>query len=109
MELMVDPEPLYPEMFHPIATEKSRDLHGRAQRTTRTRDPTRYYFTDFSNSIRFKTEAERSAGPVLGVDSKMQAPEFRQSDEPCDPFLTDIYYLGNMLNREVLEVGVLVF
>lgn len=108
MELMVDPEPLYPEMFHPIATERSRDLRGHAHRTTRTRQPTRYYFADFGNSIRFKTEAERTAGPVLGVKSEMQAPEFRQSDVPCDPFLTDIYYLGNMLHRQVLQVRIIV-
>ncbi|THH31343.1 hypothetical protein EUX98_g2857 [Antrodiella citrinella] len=103
MELMMEPAPLFPDMFHPLATDRSRDLKHRARRTTRTRKPTRYYFTDFGNSEKYKTDTERTASPLLGLSKELQPPEFKQSNEPRDPFPTDVYYLGLMLRRELLE------
>ena len=32
-------------------------------------------------------------------------PEFEGTDEPQNPFWTDIYYLGNMLRTGFLEVS----
>ena len=104
MSIMIDPMPLYPQMFHPIATNRSTDLHSHAPRSTRTRHPAKYWFTDFSNAQRYKVDSPRSAGPVLGVDPKLQAPEFKESNEPRDPFPTDVYYLGNMIHHDIVEV-----
>jgi len=90
-------------MFHPVATDRSRDLNHRAKHTTRTNQPTRYYFTDFGNSVKYKADAERTEGPLLGLNKDLVAPEFRESDQPRDPFPTDVYYLGLMIRRELLE------
>lgn len=101
----MDPVPLFPDMFHPIATDRSRDLKHRARRITRTCKPTKYYFTDFGNSQRYKDDAERTANPLLGLSEELRPPEFKQSSEPRDPFPTDVYYLGLMMRRELLEVS----
>ncbi|KAH8107784.1 hypothetical protein BXZ70DRAFT_912609 [Cristinia sonorae] len=102
MEMMLDPVSLYPEMYHPIAPGRSRDLSSQAHHTTRTVQPSKYYFTDFGNAKKYKPDDDRLAGPV-SMGLQQQPPEFRHSSQAQDPFPTDVYYLGDMIRRELIQ------
>lgn len=109
MDIMMDPAPLFPDMFHPTVHDRSRTLAHHAEHTTRTRHPPRYYLTDFSNAKRYKPEAERLAAPVMGLSDSLKSPEFKDFRDmdrtpPRDPFPTDVYYLGNMIRRQLMTV-----
>jgi len=102
LNIMMDPTPLYPEPYHPSRDDLKRDFNGSAKPLTRTQRPVKYYLVDFGISRRYKAE---DGAPVeeqiFGGDKTV--PEFRKSSEPCNPFPTDVYYLGNMIRKNFLE------
>ncbi|RPD57478.1 hypothetical protein L227DRAFT_613500 [Lentinus tigrinus ALCF2SS1-6] len=100
--IMYDPRPLFPDMYHPVERYRSRDWKGRAKYSTRTECPVRYYFIDFGLSRRYdpKNGPPREY-PILGGDKTV--PEFTNwNGEPLDPFPTDIYYIGNMIRHTII-------
>lgn len=102
---MMDPSRLYPDPFHPVARDKRRDWKGKARHSTRTQTAPMYYLIDFGLSHRYTPEEE----PPLWLASPggdKSAPEHHRSlwDTPCDPFPTDVYYLGNMVRRMFINV-----
>ncbi|KAI0265981.1 hypothetical protein BC834DRAFT_824509 [Gloeopeniophorella convolvens] len=106
MNIMFDPSEMYPEPFHPAAMKRSRDFQGKARRYTRTRCPPRYFLIDFGLSREYDPENGPPLESVLrGGDSS--APEHRDTDIPCDPFPTDVYYLGNLVRRELMNASTL--
>ena len=99
---MLDPSNMYPESFHPVVTNRSKDFRRKAKAYSRTRRPTRYLLIDFGHSRRY----DLSKGPPLdeplrGADKS--APE-HQNGTLCDPFPTDVYYLGNMIRENYSQV-----
>ncbi|KAI0363369.1 hypothetical protein BV20DRAFT_147088 [Pilatotrama ljubarskyi] len=103
LNIMMDPRAMFPEMYHPVATNKKRDFSGLAKSYTRTRRPTRYLLTDFGLSRKYSAdETNPQEIPILGADRTV--PEF-QDDEttPRNPFPTDVYYLGNMIRQDFLK------
>ncbi|EMD38837.1 hypothetical protein CERSUDRAFT_112564 [Gelatoporia subvermispora B] len=102
LNIMMDPKPLYPDMYHPQVTDMKRDFSGDAKRFTRTKRPTRYMLIDFGLSRRYGIEEiSPLEDPIWGGDKTV--PEFLRSNDPCNPFPTDIYYLGNMIRETFLE------
>ncbi|GBE80577.1 predicted protein [Sparassis crispa] len=102
LNVMMDPKPLYPKMFHPLIQFVAQNYKGTAKHYTRTGCPTKYYFIDFGLSRRFHPDGGPPREyPIFGGDKTV--PEFRNSDEPCDPFPTDIYYLGNLIREDFLQ------
>ncbi|KAA1478173.1 hypothetical protein DENSPDRAFT_660444 [Dentipellis sp. KUC8613] len=103
--IMMDPSKMYPKSFHPIKTDKNRDLHGKAPHMTRTDCAPRYYLIDFGLSDRF--DPHSAHWPPVSVKTHgadRTAPELNHSpDELYDPFPTDIYYIGNVVRTEFLE------
>lgn len=100
---MMDPRPLYPELYHFVSISKKRDMSGTAKNYTRTRKPVRYYFIDFGLSRRYNpAKGPPLSRPIWGADRTV--PEFHKSLEPCDPFPTDVYYLGNVIRTVFLDV-----
>jgi hypothetical protein len=103
---MFDPSEMYPDGFHPRpgATERNwtRDFKGKAKQYTRTERPPRYYLTNFGLSRQYRSREELDE-PLRGVDKS--APE-HQNGRWCNPFHTDIYYLGNLVRQEFIEVRV---
>ncbi|KAJ6502065.1 kinase-like domain-containing protein [Mycena sanguinolenta] len=100
--LMMDGAALYREPFHPIRQDRKRDFSGKIRASlTRTQHPVKYYLTDFGLSRRYKPEERPPLElPIRGADKT--APEMMVND-PCDPFPTDVYYLGNLIKTEFLE------
>jgi len=101
MNIMLDPARLYPESFHPIATNLSKDCSGDAKHFTRTQRPPKYYFIDFGISRRYDlSDPDPKEIPIWGGDKDV--PEFQNSNEPCDPFATDIFYIGNTIRVDFI-------
>ena len=97
---MFDPSEMYPQGFHPAKMDQSRDFKGRAKRYTRTQRPPRYYLIDFGLSRHYSSRDALDL-PLRGGDKS--APEHRNMDQ-CNPFYTDIYYLGNLVRQEFIQV-----
>lgn len=96
---------MFPDMFHPRSIYRSRDWKGLAKYYSRTARPTKYYIIDFGLSLKFDPEA----GPPLAyypIQGDTTVPEFRDPSglRDRDPFPTDIYYIGNMIREDFLQV-----
>ena len=98
--IMFDPSEMYPEGYHPVQLNRSRDFKGRAKRYTRTQRPPRYYLIDFGLSRRYHSRVALDA-PLRGSDKS--APEHRHATR-CNPFYTDVYHLGNIVRQEFMQV-----
>jgi hypothetical protein len=97
---MLDPSGMYLNGFHPVKIDRKRDLKGRATAYTRTERPPRYILIDFGLSRQYTTR-EVLDEPLRGGDKS--APE-HQSQRLCNPFYTDIYYIGNLVRDEFIKV-----
>jgi hypothetical protein len=97
---MFDPSKMYPQGYHPTQMNRNRDFKGRAKRYTRTQRPPRYYLIDFGLSRQYLTRKALDV-PLRGGDKT--APE-HQNPTRCNPFYTDIYYLGNLVRQEFIQV-----
>lgn len=103
LNYMMDPTALYPRHFHPVETDRSRDFKSKAKHYRRTSHPVSYVIIDFGISRRYQSsEMPPLEPPILGGDKS--APEFKKSAEPCNPFPTDVYYVGNFIRTCFLEV-----
>ena len=101
--IMLDPSNMYPESFHPAHMDRSKDFRRKAKWYTRTRRPTKYLLIDFGLSRRY----DPANGPPLdkpyqGGDKS--APEHQDQERSCNPFPTDVYYLGNLVREEFIQV-----
>ncbi|CAL1706278.1 unnamed protein product [Somion occarium] len=103
LNIMMDPKPMFPDLYHPMSDTMSREFTDEAKKPyTRTARPPKYYIIDFGLSLRFSPDDTNPlADPVEGGDRTV--PEFQNSDEPRNPFPTDIYYLGNLIRETFLE------
>lgn len=104
----MDPSELFPDGFHPVALNKDRYLKGKAKHFSRTERPPKYYVADLGRSRYYDpVKGQPLDLPVLGADKSV--PEFQGEGYNAlhDPFRTDIYYLGNLLREDFLEVTIL--
>ena len=104
---MMDPRPTFPKMYHPGRPIMSRDFKGLAKHHTRTARPTKYYLIDFGLSRMYNPgDGEPQEIPIRGGGDKT-VPEFQGRGEfkPCNPFPTDIYYIGNLVREDFLQVS----
>ncbi|KAI9461048.1 kinase-like domain-containing protein, partial [Russula earlei] len=100
--IMLDPSNMFPNPFHPAAIERGKDFRRKAKWYSRTRRPTRYLLIDFGLSRRY----DPANGPPLekklrGGDKS--APEHQDMSTPCNPFPTDVYYLGNVVRENYIQ------
>ena len=106
--IMLDPTQLYPESFHPMATNLNKDCTGDAKHFTRTQRPPKYYFIDFGISRRYDpSDTNPREIPIWGGDKEV--PEFQNSNEPRDPFATDVFYIGNAIKMDFILVSCLLY
>ena len=101
--IMMDASGMYPQGFHPSMQSRNPEFTSSAKHLTRTQHPPKYYLVDFGIARRYDpANGPPLEPPIEGGDKTV--PEFQASDGPCDPFPTDVYYLGNLIRREFLEV-----
>ncbi|RPD52343.1 hypothetical protein L227DRAFT_537172 [Lentinus tigrinus ALCF2SS1-6] len=104
LNIMMDSKPILPHMFHPTATQKTRDFSNYVRPYTRTARPVRYYLTDLGLSRRYSPEEPNPLEvPIFGGDKSV--PEFRKDPyAPANPFRTDVYYMGNLVREDFLQL-----
>ncbi|KAI0744013.1 kinase-like domain-containing protein [Daedaleopsis nitida] len=104
LNVMMEWKPILPTQFHPQRPWKTRDLKRDVRPYTRTAHPVKYYFTDFGLSRRYGPDDTNSLEvPIMGGDKTV--PEFQNDPHtPRNPFHTDVYYMGNLIRRDFLEV-----
>ena len=107
---MLEPSNMFPESFHPVEIDRSKDFRRKAKWYSRTRRPTKYLLIDFGLSRRY----DPAKGPPLdkpyqGGDKS--APEHQDQDMErlCNPFPTDVYYLGNLVREGYIRVRIVFF
>ncbi len=102
---MLDPTNMYPDSFHPVALGRSKDFRHNVRGYSRTRRPTRYLLIDFGLSRQYDTaNGPPLDEPLHGGDRS--APEHQDGKTPCNPFPTDVYYLGNLVRRHYTQVRI---
>jgi hypothetical protein len=102
--IMLDPLGMYPKSFHPVEITRTRDYRGKAKGHTRTWRPPRYLLIDLGLSRLYDT----ANGPPLDIPLRggdKSAPEHQDQTTPCNPFPTDVYYLGNLVREDYIQVG----
>ncbi|KAL4244672.1 hypothetical protein ABKN59_010317 [Abortiporus biennis] len=103
LNIMMDPKPMFPKMYHPRDINLARNFKDDAKFYSRTVRPPKYYLIDFGLSSRYEPDntAPREI-PIIGGDKSV--PEFQNGTAPMDPFPTDVYYIGNVVRVDFLEV-----
>jgi hypothetical protein len=113
---MYDPTSLFPEGYHPVDVSKSPDRSSQAKHLSRMDHPCTYYFIDFGLAERYiPSEGEPAVPIVKGADrtapehqSQILEHEMQEGNTNqfirVNPFFTDVYYLGNMIRTDFLEV-----
>jgi hypothetical protein len=104
---------MYPASFHPIHTHKTRDFRGQARYLTRTQATPKYYLVDFGISRKYEADARPPNEPIiLGGDKSPPEHKLKEDKTPvnsaCDPFPTDVYFVGNMIRTNFFEVSYLI-
>jgi hypothetical protein len=100
---MLDPSDMYPKSFHPADIRRSKDFRRNAKGYSRTRRPPRYLLIDFGLSRRYDpADGPPSDVPIRGGDKS--APEHEEGKTSYNPFPTDVYYLGNLVREDYIEV-----
>ncbi|KAK7435430.1 hypothetical protein VKT23_019691 [Stygiomarasmius scandens] len=102
--IIMDVTDMYPEGFHPLEPELSRDFQRPARHYSRTERPPRYYFIDFGFATKFGPSQARLMPHVRGGDKTV--PEHLR--DPLrqgffNPFLIDVYTVGNMIRQRFLD------
>ncbi|KAJ6478647.1 kinase-like domain-containing protein [Mycena vitilis] len=106
--IMMDGSPLYSTPMHPVDNTMKRDWSGRVSHKSRAEHPVKYYLTDFGISRHYRPEALPTVeAPILGADKSVPEFQIKNNEDPpdCDPFPTDVYYLGNLLREDFTEGG----
>ncbi|KAJ3990954.1 hypothetical protein F5050DRAFT_1890410 [Lentinula boryana] len=92
---------MYTRRYHPVCPKKRYDWSGRALHHSRTRCPPRYYFIDFGQSRMYDPSQPR--GAEYALKSGGYTPPEGLADTPCDPFSTDVFFLGNLIRTSFLD------
>jgi hypothetical protein len=91
---------MYPNGLHAVKIDRDRNFKGTANVRTGRRPPPFYYFTGFDLSCHYESRDVLDE-PLHG--RHQSAPE-HQSQTQCNPFHADIYYIGNLVRQEFMEV-----
>ncbi|KIK80109.1 hypothetical protein PAXRUDRAFT_159552 [Paxillus rubicundulus Ve08.2h10] len=100
--IMFDASQLYPKPFHPVIPDLKRDFSGFGKHYSRTERSPKYYFIDFGISRRYDpSDPNPLEVPIWGGDKEV--PEFQNSNDPCNPFPTDVFYIGNAIMEDFIN------
>lgn len=91
---MMDARPLYPEPWHPRELDMTFDFRRKARHYYRTARPVKYHFIDFGHARQYKPEELPVMEPILLGGDRSPPEHHIEGVDSCDPFPTDIYFLG---------------
>ena len=94
---------MFPKGFHSQKNLRTKDARGIALFFTRTQQLTRYIIIDFGMLSRYDPSdvSPREVGLIRGDKT---VPEFLKGQPYHDPYKTDIYYVGNLVRTEFMQV-----
>ena len=95
--LMMDANALFPSGFHPVRTTFDPAYEQVLTPESRTTNSVKYYFIDFGISSYFDGACEPRL--VTGIDGRDQGVPELDLEKLYDPFLVDIFTLGNTYKR----------
>jgi hypothetical protein len=101
---MMDASSLYTSSWHAVKTGRTPDLKKNAPHYTRTQCPVRYYLIDLGISRRYTSREDAAHEPIIMGGDK-SPPEHQGDAYECDPFPTDVYFMGNMIRQNFLQVS----
>ncbi|KAJ7259932.1 hypothetical protein B0H12DRAFT_1108029 [Mycena haematopus] len=101
LNFVLDPSELYPHGTHPVNCWANAAHDGLAFHTTRTVCWPRYYIIDFGLSRRYDPECGSPLEEIVFAADN-SPPEHWKRAQSCNPFPTDIYFLGNLLRKEFI-------
>ena len=101
--LMMEWKDMFPKGFHSQKNLRTKDARGSAPFFTRTQRPTRYVIIDFGMSSRYDPSYV-SPREVSLIGGDKTVPEFLKIQPYHDPYKTDIYYVGNLIRTEFMQV-----
>ncbi|KAF8508794.1 kinase-like domain-containing protein [Gautieria morchelliformis] len=103
--IMMDARKLYPNGFHPIDIDFDYKRDRFARHWTRTERPPKYLLIDFGLSRFYDPKHGPPLDlPVRGIDRIAPEVQGDKYNELSNPFATDIYYAGNMIQMEFVDV-----
>jgi serine/threonine protein kinase len=99
--ILMDGSNLYKDGWHPMNPWQARDGGDLFLTRKRSEAEIKYYFIDFGLSTEFVPgQCERL---VTGQKGRIEAPE-QNSGLPYDPFKLDVYCLGNVYQKKIVDV-----
>jgi len=102
LNTMMDASPMFPKFHHPVKDMKNFEFTGPAVYFQRTARPVKYFVVDFGISRRYDS-VNPSPLEDLILGGNRSLPEHRLKIDPCNPFATDIYYLGSLFATTFME------
>ncbi|KAK7028597.1 kinase domain-containing protein [Favolaschia claudopus] len=104
--IMQDPTLLYPDGFHPVQPWMDPSFKHFARHITRTECWPRTCLIDFGLSRQYDPAHGPPMEDVIRGGDKSPPEHLGDGHEiPCNPFPTDIYFLGNLLKRHFVYKG----
>ncbi|KIK54375.1 hypothetical protein GYMLUDRAFT_48743 [Collybiopsis luxurians FD-317 M1] len=97
--MAMDAREMYPYGYHPCEPSRSYDWKKRARHFSRTRCPPRYYLIDFGYSEIYESSKPRPLTYAL----RSGGTEPPDISKPCDPFATDVFFIGTMVRIHLLD------
>ncbi|KDR71819.1 hypothetical protein GALMADRAFT_126764 [Galerina marginata CBS 339.88] len=94
---MIAPDTMFPDGYHPLRTLLKPDLSGPAKFYTRTQRPSKYFLIDFGFSRLYDASNTSPLEITFVIGSEDYATELQ------NPFVTDIYYLGELIRQVFLD------
>ena len=104
LNILMDAKPILPKLWHFVSPWRTRDYKKDVSPGSRTAHPVKYLWVDFGLARRYSPDDPNPLEPpILGGDKSV--PEFQQDPiVPCNPFATDVYYVGNLIREDFLRV-----
>ncbi|KAI0040981.1 hypothetical protein FA95DRAFT_1502042 [Auriscalpium vulgare] len=102
--IMMDASAMFPKGFHPISQSFLPDKSGGAPSYSRLSAGVKYYFVDYGISSAFPLDSVPASRLVVGRLGRDQEPPELSDTVPYDPFMVDIFVVGNIFRREYYDV-----
>ncbi|KAJ6505829.1 hypothetical protein C8R47DRAFT_1174556 [Mycena vitilis] len=100
--IMLDPQNMYPTGFYSgdaRYAHRTPNFAARAPVFTRTQRPSKYYWIDYGLAV--AAAADALVPYVRGGDKSI--PETRQHVTEANPFKVDVYVMGNLIRKHLVE------
>jgi hypothetical protein len=101
---MMDWKGMFPNGFNTQEDERNKTMTVPARAFNKTQYPRRYFIIDFGISSRYDSSTTTAPREYCLIGGDKAVPEFLRGEEFHDPFKADVYYAGNLIRTEFMQV-----